>query len=603
MTRLATPGSSLQPRPEPDVRGFARTWRRLRGLIRLTWPYRGRATVAGISLVLASAAVVAAPLAVREAIDRGIDHRPPEFRTVLWWVVGFLAITIAGWLFGSVQSYLTSWVGERVLADLRVQTFRHLQELELGFYERTKTGVVISRLTNDIEALDSLVTDGPTTLVQNTLTLIGSAAVLVWLDWRLALATLTVFPGMAIATAVFRTYSSRAYRRTRERLGEVTASLQEDISGVRVVQAFRREDANYRRFTGVNEWYREANVQTVNAAALYFPLVGLLSSAAMAIVLGYGGVLVFDGRLTPGDLFVFIGLLSNFFDPVQQLSQFYQTFLAATAALDKIFELLETAPRMTDRPGAEELPEIRGEVVLDDVHFAYRPDTPEVLHGVGFTVPAGQTVALVGHTGAGKSTIVKLLARFYDPTSGRVLIDGHDLRDVTVASLRRQLGIVPQEGFLFSGTVRENIAFGRPEATDAEVAAAARAVGAEEFIEALPEGYETEIQERGSRLSVGQRQLIAFARALLADPRVLILDEATSSVDIPTEARIEQALVELLRDRTAFVVAHRLSTIRSADLIVVLEHGEVIEAGTHEQLLARRGRYFALYDDWVEAVA
>jgi len=320
-------------------------------------------------------------------------------------------------------------------------------------------------------------------------------------------------------------------------------------------------------------------------------------------VLGYGGILVFDGQLSPGALFAFIGLLSNFFDPVQQLSQFYQTLLAATAALDKVVEVLRTEPAMSDSPTAEPLAEIVGRVELDDVRFAYSTTATEVLHGVSFTAEPGQTVALVGHTGAGKSTVVKLLARFYDPTSGRVLIDGHDLRDVTSWSLRSQLGIVPQEAFLFSGTVRANIAFGRPEASLADVVAAAEAVGADAFIRALPDGYDTEIQERGARLSIGERQLVAFARALLADPRILILDEATSSVDIPTEARIEEALETLLSGRTAFVVAHRLSTIRRADVIVVLEHGRVIEAGTHRQLIERRGRYYALYDDWVEAVA
>jgi ATP-binding cassette subfamily B protein len=404
---------------------------------------------------------------------------------------------------------------------------------------------------------------------------------------------------MSIGTAIYRHYSAIAYRQTRERLGEVTANLQEDISGVRVVQAFRREASNYRSFIGVNGSYREANQRTVTVSAIYFPFVDLLSATAMAIVLGYGGVRVLEGDLSAGALFVFIGLLTNFFDPVQQLSQFYQTFLAGTAALDKVFEVLDTEPRMQEAPAAEDLPEIWGRVQFDDVHFSYRPDTAEVLHGISFAVEAGQTVALVGHTGAGKSTIVKLLARFYDPTGGRILIDGHDLRDVTIHSLRRQLGIVPQEAFLFAGSVRDNIAFGRPAASFEDVVAAATAVGADGFIRELPGGYDEEIEERGGRLSIGQRQLVAFARALLANPHLLILDEATSSVDIPTEARIEQALETLLQHRTSFVVAHRLSTIRRADLIIVLEHGEVIETGTHEQLIALRGRYFALYDDWV----
>ncbi len=581
--------------------GRPRRFRRGRTLGRFARPYARRGIVAAFTLVVATGASVAGPVVAKQVIDSGI--RTGDYSRVVLWVAVFLAVVVAGWAATAAQSYLTSWVGERVLADIRVAIFAHVQRLDLGFFERTPAGVVISRLTNDVEAMNSMVTDGPTTLIQNTLTLIGSAVVLLVLDWRLALATLTVFPAMAIGTAVFRRYSGRAYRRTRERMGDVTANLQEDISGVRVVQAFRREDANYRRFLGVNDRYRAANVQTVNAAAIYFPFVSLLSAVATAVVLGYGGLLVFRGQLSPGALFAFIGLLSNFFDPVQQLSQFYQTMLAAMAALEKIVEVLDTQPAMADAPGARQLPQIAGKVEFADVYFAYSQSAAEVLHGVSFQAEPGQTVALVGHTGAGKSTVVKLLARFYDPTSGRVLIDGTDVRDVTARSLRSQLGIVPQESFLFSGSVRANIAFGRPDASDEEVVAAAEAVGADAFIRALPDGYDTEIQERGARLSIGQRQLVAFARALLADPRILILDEATSSVDIPTEARIEEALETLLRGRTAFVVAHRLSTIRRADVIVVLEHGRVIEAGTHRQLIERRGRYFALYDDWVEAVA
>jgi ATP-binding cassette subfamily B protein len=588
---------------DPANLGARGTLRRVKALWAYNWPYRRRSAAALAMMLAATATSIAGPLVIRLAIDRGIAASPPDFGQVELWVGVFVVVTLASWVTSSVQTYLTAWVGTRILADLRIGLFAHIQRLDLGFFERNRAGVVISRLTNDIEALVNAVVDGPTTLVQNTIVLIGSAGVLVYVNWKLAIATLTVFPGMAIGTAIFRYYSGRAYRETRRRLAEVTGQLQEDISGVRVVQAFRREGTNYDRFVDINDRYRAANVTTVNASAMYFPYVDLLSALAMAIVLGYGGTLVFRGELTPGGLFVFIGLLSNFFDPVQQLSQFYQTFLAATAALDNIFTVLDTEPRLTDAPDARDLPPIRGEVAFDDVHFAYSQGAAEVLHGVSFTVPAGSTIALVGHTGAGKSTIVKLLARFYDPTGGRIAVDGHDLRDVTVDSLRRQLGIVPQEGFLFSGSVRENISFGRPGATDEEIRAAAEAVGAAEFIEALPDGYETDVQERGSRLSIGQRQLVAFARALLADPRILILDEATSSVDIPTEARIEEALETLLRDRTAFVVAHRLSTIRRADTIVVLEHGEVIEAGTHAELIERRGRYFSLYDDWVEAVA
>ena len=407
---------------------------------------------------------------------------------------------------------------------------------------------------------------------------------------------------MAVATAIFRTRSARAYAAVRERLGLVTATLAEDIAGMRIVQAFTREQPAFDNFRAVALRYRDANMQTIVLNGIYFPVVDLLSTVALAVVLGYGGHLYFGGSLSLGTLFAFMLYVQNFFDPVQQLSQLYNTFLSATAALDKIMGVLDEEPEVLDRPGARELAQIDGHVGFEGVRFTYgRGD--EVLHGIDLDVPAGTTVALVGHTGAGKSTIAKLLARFYEPTHGRITIDGVDLNDVTQASLRRQLGVVPQEGFLFAGTVAENIAFGRPDATADEIVRAAQTVGAHEFILRLEDGYETQLGERGSRLSLGQRQLVAFARALLADPRILILDEATSSVDIGTERRIEQALRMLLAERTAFIIAHRLSTIRDADLIVVLEHGRVVEQGSHEELLARRGLYTSLYGDWAADVA
>jgi len=599
--RVHQPGGHLMRggRAEVDDWSWQRTKRRLTALYRLARPYKGRTAVAVVSLLGATAAALAPPFLVGRAVDEVSNGHTS---LLPWLVAAFVAAGAVGIAFSYTQTYFTGWTGERMLADLRNHLFRHLQRLSLGFYERNRAGVIISRLTNDVEALDQLVTDGVSSLVQNTLTLAGTAVILFFLDWRLALASLTVMPAMAFATAWFRKRSGRAYRGVRETLGAVTATLAEDIAGMRVLQSFTREPAARENFRVVSNRYRDSNMDTVVLNGIYFPIVDFLSSAATAVVLGYGGWLAFNGHVSIGTLVAFLGYLTNFFDPVQQLSQLYNTFLSAVAALDKITDLLDEEPDVLDATGAVELAHIDGRVAFESVRFAYGRG-PEVLHGIDLDVAAGTTVALVGHTGAGKSTIAKLLARFYDPTDGRLTIDGVDLREVSQGSLRRQLGIVPQEGFLFAGDVAENIAFGRPQATREEIESAARAVGADEFIERLEHRYETQLGERGSRLSLGQRQLVAFARALLADPRILILDEATSSVDIGTERKIERALRRLLHGRTAFIIAHRLSTIRDADLIVVLEHGKIVEQGTHDELLARNGLYQSLYGDWAESAA
>lgn len=581
--------------------------RKLRGLMELLRPYRGRSALMLVALVAGTAASLApAPLA-QKAIDKGII--PGHLGTLDLVVVLFVVSAITVWTTSYAQTYLTNWVGQRALQDLRLQIFRHLQEMPVGFYERRPAGVLISRLTNDVEALSQMVTDSVTTLFQASLTLVGSIVILLLFDVRLALLTFLIFPVMAIGSFAFRLASADAFKRTRETIGGITAYLQETLSGIRVLRSFAQEPRHLRQFGELNAANRDANMTTVYLNAAYFPAVEWISSVATVGILLYGGHQVLQGDVTIGILVGFIAALNGFFDPISQLSQVYTTYQSGMAALDKIFQLLDERADLTDAPDARDLPRpLRGEIDFDGVTFAYSTADGEkvALADVALHVPPGQTVALVGATGAGKSTLAKLAARFYDPTEGRVLVDGHDLRDVTARSLRSQMGIVPQEGFLFSGTLRDNIAFGLPDGQpvdDAVLERACRAVGAWDFIARLEHGLDTEIGERGVQLSAGQRQLVAFARALVADPRILVLDEATSNVDLHTETIIEEGLRRLLAGRTAIVIAHRLSTIRQAGRIVVLEGGRVVESGTHDELIAAEGRYWQLYRDWAEQAA
>ena len=579
---------------ETDGRG-----RKLQGLLRLLRPYRGRVALMFVSLLAATAAALApAPLA-KMAIDRGIN--PKNVDSLDLTVALFVGSALVYMIATAVQTWMTGWVGQRALADLRLEVFRHLQSLSIGFYSRNRAGVIISRLTNDVEALNTLVSDGIVSLFQGSLTLFGTAGILLYLDWRLALVTFTIIPVLWLGGLVYRIASADVYRRTRERIASITAYLQETLSGIRVVKSFGQESRHVAEFRNLNDLNRIENLKSVTLNASYFPAVELLGGAMTAAILLVGGGAAVSGRITTGVVFAFIAALNNFFDPIQQLSQLYTTYQSGMAALDKIFTLLDTEPDVTDAHNAADLDRIEGSIEFNDVNFSYSEDgIPLALANITLSVPAGATVALVGETGAGKSTLAKLAARFHDPTSGTIKVDGHDLRHVTARSLRSQMGIVPQEPFLFSGTIAENIGFGRIDASREEIIAAGVSAGLESTISNFDLGWDSQVGERGVQLSSGQRQLVAFARALVADPRILILDEATANVDIHTEERIEQALEALLGRRTAIVIAHRLSTIRRADLVVVLEHGTIVEFGPHDELISRNGRFAELHRDWIE---
>jgi ABC-type multidrug transport system fused ATPase/permease subunit len=568
-------------------------------------PYRWTVAVLALVVVVENVARLSVPILVQRGIDHGI---PPiidggSAHTLLMIVATLCAVVVVQAVSRVFFLRRSGRIGQKVLLELRRRVFRHFQRLDVAFHERYTSGRVVSRSTNDVEAIQDMLETGFDSLITAVLTLFGTAGLLIALDWRLGLMCLGGFPILVGLVWWFRTESAKTYRKVRESAALVIVQFVETMTGIKAVQAYRREPRNQEIFEDIADDYRKINEKTFRLLAIFMPGVKLVGNITTGVVLLYGGYRVLHGQMTIGTLAAFLLYLRMFFEPMQEISQFFNTFQSASSALEKLAGVLAERSGIKDpaRPVAHDTE--RGEIVFDDVRFEYVPGRP-VLPGLTLDVPAGQTVALVGTTGAGKTTIAKLIVRFYDPTSGTVRLDGIDLRDVAQSELRRHVVMVTQENFMFEGTIADNIRFGRPDASDDDVAAAAAAVGADRFIEALPDGYDTDVAKRGGRLSAGQRQLVAFARAFLADPAVLILDEATSSLDIPSERMVQRALETVLADRTALVIAHRLSTVQIADRVLVLEHGRIVEDGAPDELIGRTdGRYAALHRAWEESLA
>ena len=563
-------------------------------LVTFTRPYVGRLILASILMLVASAASVVGPYFVKIAIDNGINAS--NVTTLRYTILAFLAVAVVQWISTYYRVNIMAWVGQAVIYDLRKRIFSHLQELSLGFYSRYSVGRVITRAINDVETLRDFLTWAMLAIARDVFTLVLIIIVMLDMDVRLALLTFSVLPLMVLITILLRRASRVAYRKVRAAISWVNSVLAENVNGVRVVQAFSRQKLNYENFRDyVNRYHLERAIATAKISSVFSPSVDVLGAIATGLVVWLGGAAVLGEKITPGVLVAFILYIDRFFDPIRDLSRRYDALQSTLVGWERIMGLLDIPVEVQDAPDAEELPVIKGEVAFNHLSFHYSDDPAPILTDIDLNIRPGETVALVGETGAGKTTMVKLLSRFYDPTQGCLLVDGYDLRTVTQASLRTQMGVVLQDPFLFNGSVAENIRFGKLEATDVQVEAAAKAVGAHSFIINLRKGYETSVEEGGVMLSVGQRQLLSFARALLADPRILILDEATSSVDIQTEQIIQKALIRLLKGRTSFVIAHRLSTITNADRIVVIHDGKIIEQGTHTELLANKGMYYDLY--------
>ncbi len=557
-------------------------------------PYGRYMTLAVILTLLATGTTLLVPYLMKIAIDETIAQGDTDglIRVASYIAGSFVLLYVAT----SGQRYLLGWVGQRVLANLREQMFRHLQALPLAYHDTHIVGVTVSRVMNDVAVINDLLSQGLVTLAGDLLVLVGIIIVMLSMSPRLALITFAVLPLMVLVTMLFSRRARVAFRRTRSSVAAVVGDLAEGIAGMRVIQAFAQEEVAQARFDAINESNKTAHVDAMSLSFVFLPSIEFMGMLATAVVLWFGGVAVSQGEVTLGVLVAFLAYVTRFFQPIQELSQLYTTMQSAMAGGEQVIRMIDTEPSVADAPDAREMPRVHGEVELKDVSFRYRPETPEVLHDVNLRIAAGQTVALVGPTGAGKSSIANLIARFYDATEGQVLIDGIDVQDVQQQSLRAQTGIVSQDPFLFSGTIGENIRFGHEAASDTAVIEAAQMANAHDFIAALPEGYETEILEGGVNISLGQRQLICIARAVLADPRLLILDEATANVDTLTEALIQEALERLLEGRTAIVIAHRLSTIRRADFICVVRDGRIVEQGAHEALLGQAGLYRELYE-------
>ncbi|MDW7650425.1 MAG: ABC transporter ATP-binding protein [Bacillota bacterium] len=559
----------------------------LRRLLSYIKPFKGTAFAALVLMALSSLTTLAGPYIVKLAIDTAIDTGNLERLNLL---VGLFLLThLLNWATSFGQQYLMATVGHNAIFSLRKQLFEHLQRMPFRYFDKQPTGKVMSRVTNDTEALTEMISGGISHIVGDSLLLVGIIIIMLRENWQLALMTFLTLPLLFITATYFRNRVLHAYRAVREKIADVNTNLQESISGVRITQSFTREQENAGRFDRINQENYEANMYAISLFSIFLPFIEVISAIGTAIVLWYGGGQVVRALIPIGTLYLFLDYTARFYAPIRDLSQVYNSLQSALAAAEKIFGIMDSEPE-TDSSTAYQLSDVNGHLAFQNVHFAYEKDQ-EVLRGISFELQAGETLAVVGPTGAGKTTLVNLLCRFYNVSSGQILLDGHNIYDVTLDSLRRQIGLVLQDTFLFNGTVGENILYGNPDATQEQVEAAARAVHAHQFIVALPQGYNTVVHERGSVLSAGQRQLIAFARALLRDPAILILDEATASVDTRTEAQIQDALHKLLENRTSIIIAHRLSTVEYADRIIVLEEGKISQEGTHRELACMPGLY------------